>query len=235
MSSSDERYAVEAFASAYALLSTPFSDRAAVLSTLGHSESSWQALHERMRELLAGDPRRELARHFRAVFERARSGSTANASPVLQEADVDTDATLPINATPLPIELLRALPFEPVDEPALSRRFVMERQRERATGTVMASASMARSTLPFDKRGRAALAEPKNVAGWTVEQYAALCIDLHVSGRAEAEVLASAKITREQYVRLDAFWEQEMHREPALRDRWTRASEARREELASTR
>ena len=84
-------------------------------------------------------------------------------------------------------------------------------------------------TLPFAKDGRSQ--SGRNQPNWTVERFGELCIDMYVSGKPEADVLASVGLTREQYAGLDAYWNAEMQRDPSLRERWTAASARRRDQL----
>ena len=227
---------IEEFAVTSARLAAPFADRTVILAELGVTERRWFEIRDRLRVLIErdvaeGHPSR-LVERYRTAFERA-SGSPHErvSAPSAANVELDTDETLPLQPMHELVEAVRALPFDSLDVPAPSRRFVMERQRERSSGTVMGPSVLTRSTLPFQKGTRARLAEPRNEPGWTIERYAVLCIDLHVSGRPEAEVLAAAGITRDTYIGLDAFWEQEMHRDPALRERWASASSRRRIDL----
>ncbi len=100
-------------------------------------------------------------------------------------------------------------------------------------GFTVAGSSGARPSMPF---ARAAAPNPKDLPpGWTLARYATLCFDLHASGMTEAEVLAMAQLTQTQRMALDAYWQNRMTEEPALRAEWKAFADRREAELRQAR
>jgi hypothetical protein len=100
-------------------------------------------------------------------------------------------------------------------------------------GFTVAGSSGARPSMPF---ARAAAPNPKDLPpGWTLARYATLCFDLHASGLPEAEVLAMAQLTQTQRMALDAYWQNRMTEEPALRAEWKAFADRREAELRQAR
>lgn len=95
-------------------------------------------------------------------------------------------------------------------------------------GFTVAGSSGARPSMPFARMGAP---NPSSCPpGWTIARYAALCIDLHASGLPEERVLAIAQITRDERVALDAYWNQRMMQDPALRLEWAAHADRRKAE-----
>ena len=102
-----------------------------------------------------------------------------------------------------------------------------------SAGFTIAGSSGARPSMPF---ARLAAPNPASIPpGWTIARYAALCFDLHASGFPEEKVLAMAQITRDQRLALDAYWQNRMNAEPALRVEWKGHADRREAELRASR
>jgi len=102
-----------------------------------------------------------------------------------------------------------------------------------SAGFTIAGSSGARPSMPF---ARLAAPNPGSIPpDWTIARYAALCFDLHASGMPEEKVLAMAQITRDQRLALDAYWQNRMNEEPALRVEWKGHADQREAELRASR
>lgn len=93
-----------------------------------------------------------------------------------------------------------------------------------STGTRMAPEGMPIHSVPFESARRA----EGNLTGWTVERYAALCIDLSLAGRPRPDVLRDYGLDEARFGPLDSYWEGAVAKDAALQQKWTEACARRR-------
>lgn len=123
---------------------------------------------------------------------------------------------LPATARPVPFNAAEQAVPPPPTGPAFQ------------SGFTVAARPLPRKSLPFRRDAGPVAAPP---AGWDIERYGRLCIDLVRSGLEEAQVLHKAGLSLEQRRLLDRYWEDRMFSEPELRLVWKSACDRRVAEI----
>jgi hypothetical protein len=152
-----------------------------------------------------------------------RSGVPAPAPALAQRPPSHLQSTI-FHPDGMPIP--KASPFvAPATPPPQAQASSMPVAPRIGSGTSLASLPLpASEVLPF-KGGKHS---GENVPGWTVEHYAALCIDLVASGAAKHEVLMRYGIVEQQCEAMNEYWQNKILDDASIGSRWERASADRR-------
>jgi hypothetical protein len=167
--------------------------------------------------------RKPLSAEDASVLARMKQGTSG--------ASADSTAFL----NPVAPPSANQLPFRPSAPASASAPAAPASSRHPSlqSGFTMAGSSGARPSMPFMRGGSP---NPESLPpGWSIQRYAALCIDLHASGMPEERVLAMAQLSRDQRLALDNYWQGRMTQEPALRAEWKAHADRREAELRGRR